>query len=90
VQFTTDYFLTLSADVFRNSRLPKPKDLEEAMELWSMWSFITLLTNVSFKPSNNGLLGNVMGRRNPSFKDMVHVFFPSPEFNIGEKSGTHS
>lgn len=89
MQFTTDYFLTLSADVFRNSRLPQPKDLKEAMELWSIQSLMMLLTNVSFKASNNGLLGNVTGRRNLSFKDMVHVFFPVPEFNIGEKSVWH-
>jgi hypothetical protein len=47
---------------------------------------MTLLTDVSFKPSNNGLLGNVTGRRNLSFKDMVHIFFPTPEFNIRDKS----
>jgi hypothetical protein len=72
VQFMTNYFLTLSEDVLRHSKPPKPKDLKEAMELWSMQSLTALLIDVSFKPSNNGLLGNVTGRRNPSFKDMVH------------------
>jgi len=74
VQFTTDYFLTLSMDAIRNSEFPKPKDLKSAMELWSVSALTTLLNDVSFKPSNHGLLGNVSGRRNPSFKDMVHLF----------------
>ena len=89
VQFTTDYFLTLSMDAIRNSEFPKPKDLKSAMELWSVSALTTLLNDVSFKPSNHGLLGNVSGRRNPSFKDMVHLFFPIPEFNIWKNSVWH-
>jgi hypothetical protein len=89
VQFTTNYFLTLSEGVLRHSKPPKPKDLKEAMELWSVRSLMALLIDVSFKPSNNGLLGNVTGRRNPSFKDMVHIFFPDSEFDIREKSVWH-
>ena len=82
VQFTTDYFLTLSQDVLRNSKPSKPKDLKGAMELWTLRSLTTLLIDVSFKPSNHGLLGDVPGRRNTSFKDMVDLFFPAAECNI--------
>ena len=89
VQFTTDYFLTLAADVLRNSKLPKPKDLKGAMELWTLQSLTRTFNDVSFKPSNHGLLGNVTGRRNPSFKDLVHLFFPIPEFNIRKNSVWH-
>ena len=67
VQFTTDYFLTLSQDILRNSKPPKPKDLKGAMELWILRSLMTLLIDVSFMPSNHGLLRNVPGRRNTSF-----------------------
>ena len=73
---------TLFQDVLRNSQLPKPKDLKCAMELWTLKSLMTLLTNVSFKPSNHGLLRDVPGRRNTSFKDMVDLFFPFAECNI--------
>jgi hypothetical protein len=48
-----------------------------------------LFKDVCFKPSNHGLVGNVHGRRNPSFKDMVHLFFPNPELNIQERSVWH-
>jgi hypothetical protein len=89
VQFTTDYFLTLATDVVRNLKLPKPKDLKGAMELWTLRSLTRTFNDVSFKPSNHGLLGNVAGRRNPSFKDMVHLFFPIPEFNIRKDSVWH-
>ena len=89
VQFTTDYFLTLSQDVLRNSNPPKPKDLKGAMELWTLRSLMTLLIDVSFKPSNHGLLGDVPGRRNTGFKDMVDLFFPSAECNIRKDSVWH-
>ena len=88
-QFTTDYFLTLSTEVVNDVHLPKPKDLKGAMELWTVPSLMTLLKDVSFKPSNHGLLGKVPGRRNPSFKDMVDLFFPGPDVNILEKSVWH-
>ena len=89
LQFTIDYFLTLSTDILRNATLPTPKNLEEAMELWTLRSLMRLFKDVSFKPSNHGLVGNVPGRRNPSFKDMVHLFFPDPELNIRERSVWH-
>jgi len=89
MQFTTDYFLTLSIDALKESQLPKPKDLKGAMELWTMRSLMSLLKDVSFKPSNHGLLGNVSGRRNVGFKDMVQIFFPDPEFNIRKHSVWH-
>ena len=86
LQFTTDYFLTLSTEVVNDAHLPKPKDLKGAMELWTLPSLMALLKDVSFKPSNHGLLGKVPGRRNPSFKDMVDLFFPGPDVNIRENS----
>ena len=43
---------------------------------------MTLLIDVSFKPSNHGLLGDVPGRRNTSFKVMVDLFFSAAECNI--------
>jgi hypothetical protein len=89
LQFTIDYFITLSSEVMKDVDLPKPKDLEGAMECWTVRSLVALLKDVSFKPSNHGLLGNVPGRRNPSFKDMMHIFFPVPEFNIHERSVWH-
>ena len=89
LQFTTDYFLTLSTEVVKAVHLPKPKDLKGAMELWTVPSLMELLKDVSFKPSNHGLLGKVPGRRNPGFKDMVDLFFPSPEINVREKSVWH-
>jgi hypothetical protein len=88
-QFTTDYFLTLSTEVVNDVHLPKPKDLKGAMELWTVPSLMALLKDVSFKPSNHGLLGKVPGRRNPSFKDMVDLFFPGLDVNILEKSVWH-
>jgi hypothetical protein len=89
LQFTTDYFLTLSTEVVNDAHLPKPKELKDAMELWTVSSLMALLKDVSFKPSNHGLLGKVPGRRNPSFRDMVDLFFPGLDVNIREKSVWH-
>ena len=89
VQFTTDYFLTLSMDALTNSDSPRPKTLKGTMELWTIWSLVTVLKDVLFKPSNHELLGNVSGRRNLNFKDMVHIFFPTSEFNICKDSVWH-
>jgi len=89
LQFTINYFITLLSEVMKDVDLPKPKDLKGAMECWTVRSLAALLKDVSFKPSNHGLLGNVPGRRNPSFKGMTHIFFPRPEFNIHERSVWH-
>ena len=89
LQFTTDYFLTLSMEVVNDVHLPKPKDLKGAMELWTVPSLMALLKDVSFKPSNHSLLGKVPGRRNPSFKDMMDLFFPGPDVNIRKNSVWH-
>jgi hypothetical protein len=86
VLFTTDYFLTLSADVLKAHEFPKPRDLKAAMELWTVQSLTEVLMDVSFKATNHGLQGRVSGRRNPSFKEMVELFFPMPEFKIGKNS----
>ena len=88
-QFTVDYFLTLNIDILKNGEFPKPKDLKEAMELWTVQSLMTVLKDVSFKATNHGLRGKVGGRRNPSFKDLVDLFFPVPEFNIRKESVWH-
>jgi hypothetical protein len=76
-------------EVVQNVNLPKPKDLKGAMELWTVLSLMVLLKDVSFKPFNHSLLGNVPGRRNPSFKDMVDLFFPGLDVNIHEQSIWH-
>jgi hypothetical protein len=86
LQFIIDYFLTLSTDILRNATLPIPKNLEEAMELWTLPSLMRPFKDVYVKPS--GLVGNVP-QRSPSFKDMVHLFFPDPELNIQECSVWH-
>ena len=89
VQFTIDYFLTLSTDALKVPEFPKPHDLKGAMELWTMRSLMTVLKDVSFKPSNHGLKGHVSGRRNASFKNMMSLFFPIPELNIHKDSVWH-
>jgi hypothetical protein len=89
VQFTIDYFLTLSADALKESEFPKPRDLKGAMELWTVRSLSNVLKHVSFKPSNHGLKGHVSGRRNASFTDMMTLFFPIPELNIRKDSVWH-
>ncbi|KIM76118.1 hypothetical protein PILCRDRAFT_91756 [Piloderma croceum F 1598] len=60
VQFTIDYFLTLSTDALKVPEFPKPHDLKGAMELWTMQSLMTVLKDVSFKPSNHGLKGHAL------------------------------
>ena len=89
LQFTIDYFLTLSADILQNATPPTPKNLEEAMELWTLPSLMRLLKDVYLKPFNHALVENVPGRRNPSFKATIHLFFPDPELNIWECSVWH-
>jgi hypothetical protein len=89
VQFTINYFLTLSTDALKVPEFPKPRDLRGAMDLWTMQPLITVLKDVSFKPSNHGLKGHVSERRNVGFKDMMSLFFPIPELNICKDSVWH-
>jgi hypothetical protein len=41
VDFPIDYFLTLSSDVLTPLGFSKPKDLKDAMELWTMRLYST-------------------------------------------------
>jgi len=89
LQFTIDYFLTLTTDALKVAEFPKPCDLKGAMEQWTMPSLMTVLKDVSFKPSNHGLKGHMSGRRNPSFKDLMSLFFPIPDPNMRKDSVWH-
>jgi len=71
------------------AEFPKPCDFEGAMEAVDMRSLMTVLKDVSFKPSNHGLKGHMSGRRNPSFKDPMSLFFPIPDPNMRKDSVWH-
>ena len=86
VDFTIDYFLTLSSDALTPLGFSKPKDLKDAMELWTVRALLNILNVVSFKASNHGLVGKVNGKRHTGFMDLANVFFPVPELDIRKDS----
>jgi hypothetical protein len=90
VQFTIDYFLTLSSDALVNGGFPKPSNLQEAMGLWTVCSLKETIKDVSFKASNHGLVGKMNGKRSRGFGDMLSIFFPPPDCHIHRGSVWHS
>jgi hypothetical protein len=82
VDFTTNYFLTLSSDTLTLLGFSKSKDLKDAMELWTMRALFSILNVVSFKASNHGLVRKMNGKRYAGFMDLANVFFPVPKLDI--------
>jgi hypothetical protein len=76
--FTRQYWLTIQKDRFITSQ-PKPDTLEEAMEVWTIPSLVSLLSEITCLASNHGLDGRFHGTGHRAFRDWMNVFFPSPE-----------
>jgi len=91
-QFTIDYFLTLTTDALKVAEFPKPCDLKGAMEQWTMPSLMTVLKDVSFKPSNHGLKGHMSGRMESELQgsNVPFLSHPRPPTCAKIQSGTHS
>jgi hypothetical protein len=89
VQFTINFFLTLSSDALVNGGFSKPGNLKEAMDLWTVRSLKKTVKDVSFKASNHGLEGKVNGKRSRGFGDMLGIFFPPPDCHIRKDSVWH-
>jgi len=75
VNFTKHYWLTIQGSALLGD-IPNPRDLEEAMAVWTVSSLVERLSEVTFLASNHGLRGKFHGKRHQGFRDWMTVFFP--------------
>jgi hypothetical protein len=76
-KFTTHIWTCLNAK-WRTSQEPiRPACLQDAIKCWTLDNVHSQIKSVAFIPCNADLLGNVPGRRVPSFADRRSLYFPT-------------
>ena len=75
--FTTHIWTCLNLKWRTNQDPIRPSTLQDAIHCWTLNEAHAQIKSVSFVPCNAELLGNVPGRRVPSFADRQSLYFPA-------------